>query len=56
MLFPVLGAGPVFSWPEVSFALLFLSVSLLWILRRMARGAAMPVGDPFLQEALEFRL
>ena len=56
MLFPVLGVGPVFSWPEVSFALLFLSVGLLWILRRMTRGAAMPVGDPFLPEALEFRL
>jgi len=34
----------------------FISASLLWCLRLMARGATMPVGDPFLREALEFRL
>ena len=56
MVFPVLGKGPVFSWPELSFALFFISASLLCFLRLMARGAAMPVGDPFLREALEFRL
>ncbi len=56
MIFPVLGKGPVFSWPELSFALLFVSVSLLWFLRLMSRAATMPVGDPFLREGLEFRL
>jgi len=56
MVFPVLGKGPVFSWPELSFAIFFISASLLWFLRLMARGATMPVGDPFLREALEFRL
>jgi len=56
MVYPVLGIGPVFSWPELSFAVFFLSASLLWFRRLMARGAAMPVGDPFLREGLEFRL
>ena len=56
MVFPVLGKGPIFSWPELSFAMFFISASLLWCLRLMARGATMPVGDPFLREALEFRL
>jgi hypothetical protein len=56
MVFPVLGKGPVFSWPELSFAVFFLSASLLCFLRLMARGASMPLGDPFLHEALEFRL
>ena len=56
MVYPVLGMGPVFSWPEMSFALFFISASLLWFQRLMARGAAMPVGDPFLREGLEFRL
>jgi hypothetical protein len=56
MVYPVLGGGPAFSWPELSFAMLFLSTSVLWFLRLMSRGAAMPVGDPFLREALEFRL
>ena len=56
MIFPVLGAGPVFGWPELSFALFFVSVILLWLRRGLARGADMPVGDPFLREGLEFRL
>jgi hypothetical protein len=56
MVFPVLGIGPVFGWPEASFAVFFLSASLLCFLRLMARGSSMPVGDPFLQEGLEFRL
>ena len=56
MVFPVLGKGPVFSWPELSFAVFFVSASLLCFLRLMARGASMPMGDPFLREALEFRL
>ncbi|MBZ5497533.1 MAG: quinol:cytochrome C oxidoreductase [Acidobacteriia bacterium] len=56
MIFPVLGKGPFFSWPELSFALFFICASLLWFRRLMSRGAAMPVGDPFLREGLEFRL
>jgi hypothetical protein len=56
MVFPVLGTSPVFGIWEVSFGLFFVSASLLWIRRSMARGADMPVGDPFLKEGLEFRL
>ncbi len=56
LIFPVLGVGPVFSWPELSFALLFLSGGLLWVNKAFAWGEDMPIGDPFLQEGLEFRL
>lgn len=56
LIFPVVGAGPACSWPEVSFALCFLGLGLLWILRSMSIGADMPIGDPLLQEGLEFRL
>jgi len=67
LIFPQLGkfgedgsqvglAGPVFGWVEVSFALFFGGLALLWIQRSMSRGADMPVGDPFLREGLEFHL
>jgi hypothetical protein len=56
LVMPILGGGPPFSWPELSFALLFLGGSALWIQRTMRVGEDMPVGDPFLQEGLEFRL
>jgi hypothetical protein len=56
MIFPVLGKEPVFSWPELSFGAFFVTSCLLWMRRAMSRGADMPVGDPFLQEGLEFRL
>ena len=56
LIFPVLGKGPIFSWPEVSFALLFLGGSLLWVRRTLTWGQDMPVGDPFLPEGLEFHL
>jgi hypothetical protein len=56
MIFPVLRAGALISWPEVSFGLLFICASLLWIRRSMSQGEDMPVGDPFLKEGLEFRL
>jgi hypothetical protein len=56
MIFPVLGKGPLFGWPELSFAVFFTSSALLWIRRRMNLGADMPVGDPLLREGLEFRL
>jgi hypothetical protein len=56
LIFPVLGDVPLFSWPELSFALLFLGSGLLWVLRVLRWGEDMPVGDPFLREGLEFRL
>ncbi|MBN2337147.1 MAG: hypothetical protein JXP48_01295 [Acidobacteria bacterium] len=56
MLFPSVAGGPLFGWPELSFALLFLSGGIWWVRRLMDRGEAMPVGDPFLREGLEFRL
>jgi hypothetical protein len=56
MIFPVLGKGALFSWPELSFGVFFGASSLLWIRHAMTRGADMPVGDPFLREGLEFRL
>ncbi|MCX6546472.1 MAG: hypothetical protein NTW40_00230, partial [Acidobacteria bacterium] len=31
LIFPILGAKPYFSWPEVSFALFFLGGILLWL-------------------------
>jgi hypothetical protein len=56
LIFPVVGDRPVFSWPEVSFALFFLGAALLWVRKSMTKGEDMPVGDPFLSEGLEFRL
>lgn len=56
LIFPVLGKGPLFSWPEISFALLFLGGGLLWTKKAFAWGHDMPIGDPFLREGLEFRL
>jgi hypothetical protein len=56
MIVPALGRGLFFSWPEISFGILFLSAALLWIGRSLRHGEDMPVGDPFLDEGLEFRL
>ena len=56
LIFPVLGAKPLFSWPELSFALFFIGGIVLWIRGAMQKGEDMPVGDPFLHEGLEFRL
>ncbi len=56
LVFPVLGKGVLFSWPEVSFALFFLAGGLLWVRRSLAWGEDMPVGDAFLRQGLEFRL
>ena len=56
MIFPALGVGPLLGWPELAFALAFGCAGLLWLRRAMTRGADMPVGDPFLQEGLAFRL
>ncbi len=56
LIFPALGSTPYFGWPELSFAVFFLSVGVLWVRSAMEKGEDMPVGDPFLQEGLEFRL
>lgn len=56
LIFPVLGKGPSFSWPEISFALCFVGLAIVWLRRAMRQGEDMPVGDPFLKEGLEFRL
>jgi hypothetical protein len=56
MIYPVLGKGALFSWPELSFGIFFIASSLLWIRHSMTRGADMPIGDPFLREGLEFHL
>ena len=50
------GTSPTSAWPEISFALLFLSGALLWVRGAMEKGEDVPVGDPFLKEGLEFRL
>ena len=56
MIFPVLRRGLLLGWPEFSFGLLSISGGLLWIRYMMNRGPDMPVGDPLLNEGLEFRL
>jgi hypothetical protein len=56
LIFPALGRGPIFSWPELSFALLFLGGGLMWLRNAFSWGDDMPTGDPFLREGLEFRL
>jgi len=56
MVFPILGKGVLFSWPELSFALFFLCGGLLWVRKALNWGEDMPVGDPFLQKGLEFHL
>jgi hypothetical protein len=55
LVFPSLRRGALLSWPEVAFALFFLGSAGLWLARAFGRGADMPVGDPFLAEALELR-
>jgi hypothetical protein len=56
LVFPVLGKGVLFSWPELSFALFFVGGALLWVKRSLDWGEDLPVGDPFLAKGLEFRL
>jgi len=54
LVFPVMGA-PVFGWPELAMACLFLGLGSLQIRRAMSRGADMPVGDPLLVKGLEWQ-
>ncbi len=56
LVFPVLGRGVLFSWPELSFGLFFLGMALLWVRRALNWGEDMPIGDPFLKRGLEFHL
>ena len=56
LVYPELGIGPRFSWPELSFALMFVCLGLAWMKRQLTLGEDMPVGDPFLKEGLGFRL
>jgi hypothetical protein len=56
MIYPVLGIGLRFGWPEISFAVFFLAGGLLWVRWIFTRGADMPIGDPFLRKGLEFHL
>jgi hypothetical protein len=54
LVVPALGRGVLVSWPEACFALFFLSAGLLWVRWTFGWGEDMPVGDPFLQQGLEF--
>jgi hypothetical protein len=56
MIFPTLGKGVVLGWPELAFAVFFISLVVLWSRKAMTKGADMPVGDPFLKEGMEFHL
>ena len=56
LIFPALGSTPPLGWPELSFAVFFLSFGLLWVRGAMQQGEDMPVGDPFLTAGLEFHL
>lgn len=56
LIYPELGIGPRFAWPELSFALMFVCAGLAWMKRQLTLGEDMPAGDPFLKEGLDFRL
>jgi hypothetical protein len=56
LVMPARGGNPRFGLLELSFALFFLCMALLWIRQSLNRNEDMPVGDPFLKEGLEFRL
>lgn len=56
LISPVLGTGVHFGWPELAFALFFLSGGLLVIGRGVRNEQNVPVGDPFLPAGLEFHL
>ncbi len=56
LISPILGSGIHLGWPEVAFALFFVSGGLLVLQRSMSMGEDLPVGDPFLAEGLDFHL
>lgn len=56
LIFPVLGSKVTLGWQEAAFALFFASLAVIWARRAMAQGKDMPVGDPFFEAGLEFRL
>jgi hypothetical protein len=51
---PGLDGGPIW-WPEIGFPLAALGAALLVWLRRTSRAALLPVGDPRLERALDYR-
>jgi uncharacterized membrane protein len=55
LVFPALGQGPRFGWPELAMACFFGGLGLLQIRRAMGRGADMPIGDPLLTRGLEWQ-
>ncbi len=56
LISPILGRGLHLGWPELAFALFFVSGALLIVGHAMTVGDDMPVGDPFLNEGLGFHL
>lgn len=56
LIIPTLSPKPLFGWPELVMASLFLGLGFLQIRRAMGRGADMPVGDPLLAKGLEWQL
>ena len=56
LISPILGRGLHLGWPELAFALFFLSAGFLVLKRAMSAGEDMPVGDPFLNAGLRFHL
>ncbi|MDC0357784.1 quinol:cytochrome C oxidoreductase [Oligoflexia bacterium] len=55
-IFPTLDAQILFGWQELSFALFFVGLALLWVRHILKRGADMPTNDPLLEEGLSFSL
>ena len=53
---PVQGKGLRLGWPELAFAIFFLSAGLLIVRRALHMGEDVPVGDPFLADGLKFHL
>jgi hypothetical protein len=56
LILPAQGGNARFGLVELSFAIFFISIALLWIRRSIDKNEDMPVGDPFLKEGLEFHL
>lgn len=56
LIFPIFGGKLILGWPELAFAVFFLSGGMLVMRRALDKGADVPVGDPFLKQGLEFHL
>lgn len=55
-VFPVLGRGILFGWPETAFILFFAGAGSILVRKALSLGPDMPERDPHLQEGLEFAL